>query len=76
MIVSWAYWGSGISLGDTVTLKIKQEEVNILGAQNSHFSLCLGRESLDLPRIRGNTFAQQECTVLKLVLSVGEEGRI
>lgn len=47
-----------------------------MGEQNSHFSLCLGRESLELPRVLGNTFAQQECTVLKLVLSVGEEGRI
>lgn len=47
-----------------------------MGEQNSYFSLCLGRESLELPRVCGNTFAQQECTVLKLVLSVGEEGRI
>lgn len=46
-----------------------------MGEQNSLF-LCLGRETLELPRVRGNTFSQQECTVLKLVLSVGEEGRI
>lgn len=47
---------------------------HIKNAQSSHFPICPGREALELPRNYGNIPDWQECTVLRLVLSMEEEG--